>query len=101
VAKVIILSKTQPPFELDCPHGGKLVDLCDQTSAPIPFSCRSASCGTCRVEVLEGHDAIAPPQDEELDVLDIFADDPKQRRLACCAKLSAGGVIVRVQPVDD
>jgi ferredoxin len=51
--------------------------------------------------VLEGHDAIAPPQDEELDVLDIFADDPKTRRLACCAKLSAGGVVVRMQPVED
>ncbi len=101
MAKVIILSKTRPPFELDRPDGGKLVDMCDETNAPIPFSCRSASCGTCRIEVLEGHGEIAPPEDEELDVLDIFGDDPKVRRLGCCAKLSAGAAVVRVQPVED
>ncbi len=46
-------------------------------------------------------EGLAPPEDEELDVLDIFGDDPKRRRLACCAKLLTGNTIVRVQAVED
>jgi ferredoxin len=37
---------------------GRLVDICDSSGAPVAFSCRSASCGTCRVDVLEGLDLI-------------------------------------------
>jgi len=36
------------------PDGGSLADLCDDHEAPIPFSCRSASCATCHIEILEG-----------------------------------------------
>src|SRR5690606_34619412 len=41
-------------LEVDVPEGGPLVDVCDEHDAPVPFSCRSASCGTCRLDVLEG-----------------------------------------------
>ena len=40
------------------PDGGSLADLCDDHEAPIPFSCRSASCATCHIEVLEGAEAL-------------------------------------------
>jgi ferredoxin len=90
-----------PDVEADAPEGGALIDLCDERSACIPFSCRSASCGTCRVEVLEGGDRLDPPKDEELEVLDIFGDDPTRRRLACQAQLRAGPGRVRVRPCDD
>src|SRR5215471_2344265 len=86
---------------VDAPAGARLVDLCDEHAAPIPFSCRSASCGTCRIYVLEGAELLEPPRDEELDVLDIFGDDPSQRRLACQARLRASEGLVRVRPADD
>jgi len=86
--------------EVDAPEGARLVDLCDEGAAPVPFSCRSASCGTCRVDVLEGGDLLEPPRDEELDVLDIFGDDPGRRRLACQAQVRSGGGRVRVRPAD-
>jgi len=84
---------------VDAPDGGALADLCDDHQAPIPFSCRSASCATCHIEVLEGDDALLPPEDEELDVLDAIASTPPRYRLACCAKLRAGPgeVVVRAQ----
>jgi ferredoxin len=86
--------------EADAPAGTRLVDLCDERNAPVPFSCRSASCGTCRIDVLEGAELLEPPRDEELDVLDIFGDDPARRRLACQAQVRPGSGRVRVRPVD-
>jgi ferredoxin len=87
-----------PAVEADAPGGAALVDLCDEHQAPVPFSCRSAVCGTCRVDVLEGADLLEPPLDEELDILDSFADDPERRRLACQARVRPGGGRVRVRP---
>lgn len=83
----------------EAPAGGALADLCDDNAAPIPFSCRSASCATCHIEVLEGADALLPPEEEELDVLDAIGAAPPRFRLACCAKAKAGGgrVVVRAQ----
>jgi ferredoxin len=84
--------------EVDAPEGGRLVDLCDDEGAPVPFSCRSASCGTCRIDLLEGGDLLEPPSDEELELLDIFGDDPRRCRLACQASVRAGAGRLRVRP---
>jgi ferredoxin len=86
--------------QVEAPAGARLVDLCDEESAPVPFSCRSASCGTCRVDVLEGADLLEPPRDEELDVLDIFGDDPARRRLACQARIRVATGRIHVRPAD-
>jgi len=80
-----------PLLEVTAPRGARLVDLCDEKSAGVPFSCRSASCGTCRVDVLEGAELLDPPADEELDVLDLFGDDPTRCRLACQIRLRETG----------
>ncbi|MGD0530129.1 MAG: 2Fe-2S iron-sulfur cluster-binding protein [Polyangiaceae bacterium] len=89
-----------PTVEVEAPAGTRLVDLCDEASAPVPFSCRSASCGTCRVDVLEGAELLEPPRDEELDVLDIFGDDPSRRRLACQAQIRSATGRIHVRPAD-
>jgi 2Fe-2S ferredoxin len=91
--------KTVPALE-----GGALVDLCDEIAAPIPFSCRSANCGTCRIVILEGASELLPPEDEELDVIDIFggtATGDTPQRLACCARLKRGEALIRLRPVRD
>lgn len=97
---IVFESPESPTVEVSVPEGGALVDLCDEHNAPIPFSCRSASCGTCRVDVLEGADLLDPPADEELDVLDIFGDDPAARRLACQVRVRQGPGRLRVRPAD-
>ena len=89
-----------PRLEVASPGGARLVDLCDEKSAGVPFSCRSASCGTCRVEVLEGADLLEPAEDDELDVLDIFGDDPTRCRLACQIRIRPGDGRLRVRPAD-
>jgi ferredoxin len=85
--------------EADAPDGGRLLDLCDELHASVPVSCRSADCGTCRVDVLEGAELLEPARDEELDVLRIFGDDPPSRRLACQARARPGPGRIRVRPV--
>lgn len=84
---------------VNAPEGGALADLCDDHAAPIPFSCRSASCATCHIEVLEGAELLLPPEEEEKDVLDAVLSKPPRFRLACCARMRAGPgkVTVRAQ----
>jgi 2Fe-2S ferredoxin len=95
--------KGQPgePLVVVVPEGGALVDTCDDHAAPVPFSCKSASCGTCRLEILEGASLLLPAADDELDVLDIFSSPPPGHRLACQAKMKAGLATLRVRAVDD
>jgi len=80
------------------PAGKRLVDLTDEhPETAVPYSCRSASCGTCRIEVLEGGTALAPPDDEEQDVLELFGDGPGVR-LCCQVSVSeeTARVVLRV-----
>lgn len=91
-----------PAIEAAVPEGGALVDVCDDLRAPIPFSCKSANCGTCRVDILEGGDELLPPKDDELDLLDIFgAGAGSGVRLACQVKMKPGLARLRVRPVDE
>ena len=89
-----------PAVVSDEPSGGRLVDICDDTEAAVPFSCRGASCGTCRIEVLEGAEFLEPPDTNEREILALFADPPS-RRLACVVRVRAGSGRVRLRVVDD
>ena len=95
--KVITESNVGRVVEIDAPDGAALVDLCDEHDAPIPFNCRSASCGTCRIHVLEGAEDLLPPAEDELDLLDVFNLKPPLVRLACQAKLRPGAVRLHVK----
>jgi ferredoxin len=98
---IVFECPSAPPLEIRAEAGSRLLDLCDEHGVGVPFSCRSASCGTCRIDVLEGAGLLEPPADEELEVLDIFGDDPGERRLACQARLRGEGdgeARLRVRP---
>ncbi len=72
---------------------------------PIPFECRSGSCGTCWVGVVGGRENLDPQSPYELKRLRFFgyvdSDSPSERhpplRLACQAKCR-GNVTVVVPP---
>jgi len=64
----------------------RLMDIADDApDSDIPFSCRAANCGTCRVEILEGAEALDTPGPEELEIMEIFGDGPRVR--LCCQAL--------------
>jgi ferredoxin len=96
---VVFESTGAPAIETNAADGGRLLDLCDELHARVPLSCRSATCGTCRIDVLEGADLLDLPRADELDVLRIFRDDPLRRRLACQARVRPGAGRLRVRAV--
>ena len=98
VPKIEFLGNTIGPAKtVDVENGGELVDICDKYFAPIPFSCRSASCGTCHVEIVEGEELLAPPEEQEEELLDILGGDGETRRLACQARVKPGPGLIRIR----
>ena len=97
--RIVFESCNLPPLQVDCPDGGRLLDICDEVTAPIPFSCRSATCGTCRVDVLEGAEVLDPPGPEECETLATLGDDGSRRRLACKAHVRATNGRLHLKPV--
>jgi ferredoxin len=75
----------------------ELVDVCDEVLAPIPFSCRSASCATCQIEVLEGLHLLEAPDAPEQELLEIL-QAPRNHRLACQVRVKCGEGKIRVRP---
>ncbi|MFW5924989.1 MAG: 2Fe-2S iron-sulfur cluster-binding protein [Myxococcota bacterium] len=85
-------------YETEAAAGTRLVDVVDDhPEAGVPFSCRSATCGTCRVEVIQGQQAVAPPSEDEQEVLVLFGDPPAVR-LCCQLELTrdTGRLVLRV-----
>jgi ferredoxin len=84
---------------VDVPDGGRFVDICDEHYAPIPFSCRSATCGTCQLIVLEGSEFFEPPNEAEEELLGLLRG-VGPTRLGCQAVLKPGPGLVRLKSVD-
>lgn len=86
----------------DVTTGTRLVDLTDDyPQVGVPYSCRAATCGMCRVEVIEGSQALAAPEEDEEDLLEIFGDEPGVR--LCCQltlERDARQVLLRVVDPD-
>lgn len=87
--RVVAESRAGESMELQVLDGGAVMDACDAAGAPIQFCCRSASCGTCRVEVLRGGDQLLPAGPDELLLLAVFDADPSRVRLACQLRVRA------------
>jgi ferredoxin len=91
-----------PPVSMEAEEGGPLLDICDEAGAAVLFSCRSASCGTCRVEVLEGADRLEPPKQDENEVLEMFTPmsplpGRPVTRLACQAVARPGPGVIHLR----
>ena len=93
---------------VQAPEGGSLADLCDDVEAPVTFACRGATCGACRVWVLEGALLLVPPEDDERERLEAFesagqaAPPSGGHRLACQATMHArsGRLVLRPARVE-
>jgi ferredoxin len=89
------------------PDGGRLLDLVDAAALRVPLSCRSADCGACLIEVLEGEEQLLPPDAREmaglqaLDPLGAERDRTYLRlRLACQARMRPGDYLLRLRAHD-
>lgn len=79
--------------------GERLLDVLDGAEGHgLPLACRAANCGICRVRVLEGESALAPPTAAEQKLLDLCAAQ-RNERLGCQIRVRAGGGTGRAQRV--
>lgn len=83
---------------VEVPEGGDLLDVCDRVLAPVAFSCRSATCGTCHIEVVCGGEYLEEPNGEEQELLDLLGG-PSNGRLACQARVRPGDGYIHIRPV--
>ena len=67
---------------VEAPAGTPLQAIADAAGADITFGCRTGSCGTCRVRVVEGLASCSEPGSEERDFLKGL-NAPTDERLAC------------------
>jgi adenylate cyclase len=84
---------------VDAENGDRLLDLCDEADASIPFSCRDASCATCLIDVVSGAELLREPDISERRLLVRIRAKPGQR-LACQVRIGDGEGDVRVVPAD-
>jgi len=81
---------------LECEPGTSFLDLCQENGAPHEFGCTVGSCGTCRLEIVEGAENVQAPSDEERETVEMCTD-VEGARLGC--QLTIQGDIA-VRPVD-
>ena len=81
---------------LECEPGTSFLDLCQDNGAPHDFGCTVGSCGTCRLEIVEGADHVQPATDDERETVEMCTD-VEGARLGC-QLLIQGDISVR--PVD-
>ncbi len=76
---------------VDIPDGSLLAELDGKCS--ILFACKTGSCASCKVKVIEGMDNLEAPNDLEQAGLATFATDPSER-LMCVCKIKKGKIKV-------
>ncbi len=72
--------------ERELPENSPLQEVCEE--AGVPFACTEGICGTCIIEVIEGHENLSPPSQAEIDFLGEHGT--KRERMACQCRIKQG-----------
>ena len=78
-------------------EGQSLSEELTASNSPLLFGCRTGICGTCVVEV-EPSGELAPPDEDEQEILEIYAEDNPKARLACQVCVSCD---MHIKPLDE
>jgi len=65
------------------PAGKTLAEDLHIRNSPVLFGCRTGVCGTCVVSVSRGSEGLAPPDDDEREILELYGEGVPHARLAC------------------
>ncbi|MBN1169490.1 2Fe-2S iron-sulfur cluster binding domain-containing protein [Candidatus Micrarchaeota archaeon] len=86
--------------EVEIKNEGKTVEIPDgsllgelEGKCAILFACKTGSCGSCKVRVVEGMENLEPPNEAEKIGLETFGTDSKER-LLCQCKIKKGKVTI-------
>jgi 2Fe-2S ferredoxin len=82
--------------EVEVKIGESILDIALANDISIQHACGGfCACTTCHCEVLEGAMNLAPPEDDELERLEVMEERTEKSRLGCQSKVK-GDVTVRV-----
>jgi len=84
----LIFENTNEKVEVK--DGDPIAEACEE--AGVPFACSEGVCGTCVIEIVEGHENLSGLTLEEKDFL---GDDAGDERLACQCRILEGTVKIR------
>ncbi len=83
-----------PPLEVEVPIGITLLEAAMGAGAVKPGPCGgNSACGGCHVRIEEGARFLSAPSEQEENQLDRAFDVRPSSRLACQARIIAGGDI--------
>jgi len=95
--KGLIASENDQSFELM--EGQLLFDGLEELGCTLPHGCLAGSCGSCRIEIVEGEENLTPPSAVESDTLSSigpkYAGLNKKIRLSCRAKVK-GNITIKI-----
>lgn len=78
-------------------EGPSLSEELTASNSPLLFGCRTGICGTCVVEV-ESKGDLPPPDEDEQEILEIYAEGNAKARLACQVCVTCD---VHIRPLDE
>ncbi len=92
-------------FESEVLLGEVVYDELDKAGHQLPHGCLAGSCGSCRVQILEGAELLSPPAAIEADTIKHVTQNYNERlgegylqgtiiRMACRAKIQKEGKLI-------
>jgi ferredoxin len=82
-------------YVAEAKEGDSLVLTSGRGAYPISTGCSDGTCGTCRVEILEGEDSLTSAGEHEQQTKS-DNDIPDELRLGCQAAIMSAGVSVKI-----
>ena len=82
------------------PSGQSLLDALDANEIPIMSGCRMGMCGSDPVVVVEGHENLDPPDENELNTLRRLGLEGKARLACCCRPKAAITIDLDTNPTE-
>jgi len=100
-----VLVKAESPNENDKEYevkeGQLLFDELERLGHVLPHGCLAGSCGSCRIEILEGFENLSTPGAVESDTIAALEKDyaglNKKIRLSCRAKILGNITIAKLK----
>lgn len=92
--KVSFSEDEHPPVMVT--EGQTLSEELTAANSPLLFGCRSGICGTCIAEVSSGE--VPPPDEEEQEIVELYAPGNPRARLACQVNLTCDITIKPLEP---
>ena len=71
-------------LEIEENPSANFMEVLTEEDFDVPAICGGmAGCGTCHIQVLEGHEQLPPPEDDEAFMLESLPNRTPQSRLSC------------------